>query len=120
MGYSCSLAASYSLEAIQKLLCDHPNGNRLTYGGHWERGRENRDGAITGTVYKPHPTKEGFVLPAGSFRIEPSGEITRFPGISAKDRTKLLKLAYELCATERNESHAKYLYRNILSQITEQ
>lgn len=53
-----------------------------------EIGRENPDGAVTGTVWMavdrfPRATAEpgvcGRVRQAGSFRIEPDGTVTRFP-----------------------------------------
>ena len=117
MGYSCTQAADYTLAAIHNLIGDPASGNRLLNGGFWERGRENRDGAITGKVWKDCPTKEGFVLLKGTFRIEPTGVISRWPGLTAKEKTKLLKMSYKLCVDERNEYHARYIYKNCLSEI---
>jgi hypothetical protein len=53
--------------------------NSLPNGGFWEIGREHEDGAVTGTVFKPYLQDPGRVVRTGSFRIEPSGKVTRFP-----------------------------------------
>lgn len=92
MGYSCTRDASLALTRIEAaatekhkqrmsgLVCDE-KGNVL---GFAERGRENADGAITGKVmrfcepFDPN-AQSSFAKPAGSFRIEPDGKVTRFP-----------------------------------------
>jgi hypothetical protein len=55
-------------------------------GGFWEVGRENADGAITGTVWKPWSHDPSRVVKKGGFRIEPDGTVTRFPGLSVEER----------------------------------
>ncbi len=56
MGYSCTAIASYVVAAVEaKIKEAHPEhraSNAMPDGGFWERGREQRDGAITGTVFK--------------------------------------------------------------------
>lgn len=43
-----------------------------------EMGRENRDGSITGTVYKAS-ANEKTCRPAGSFKVDREGLIVRWP-----------------------------------------
>lgn len=52
------------------------NGTRHYFS---EIGRENRDGAITGTVFE-YSADGAKCWRAGSFRIEPCGELTRWAG----------------------------------------
>jgi hypothetical protein len=94
MGYSCTQAAYFTLQGIENALAEKfpsinketgkSTGNGWVIDGHeffFERGRENDDGAITGTVYKIYFNCTTFDLRcrrAGSVRIEPDGNITRF------------------------------------------
>jgi len=95
MGYSCSAKAARVLDAVLEDLTD-PNGlsNTWTHNGlvyFVERGREQPDGAITGTVLK-QTRKVGdnvYYKPCGSIRIEPDGTITRFPTLSKKQKVEL-------------------------------
>lgn len=114
MGYSCSMAADYTLSAVQALIGDPTSGNRLANGGFWDRGRENKDGAITGVVFKPHATNIGYVITHGSFRIEPTGIINRWPGMKQDMKDKALKLAYKLCEKDRNGYAADYIFRHVI------
>jgi hypothetical protein len=50
----------------------------------YERGRENADGAITGTLLKE--IDGNYARPAGSFKIAPDGMIVRFPKLTAAQR----------------------------------
>jgi len=87
MGYSCTAAAALKLEAIMKGLREagltvYHNGRPMTNTWKrgkdtlfYERGRENPDGAITGSIFSISGRR------VGSFRIEPDGQVTRFPGI---------------------------------------
>lgn len=101
MGYSCSARAALTLDALQAILTkETPQaGSNALPGGFWERGREQRDGAITGTVWKTIGTytpeqraakaaEMGISNPewigdpvrkAGSFKINADGTIARFP-----------------------------------------
>lgn len=106
MGYSCTVKASLVLTALQAVIdleAPHPDKVSNAFpGGFWEIGRENSDGAITGTVWKEtgkiytpaeraavaasqghnHPEWVGNpVRKAGGFRINADGTIARFPMI---------------------------------------
>jgi len=88
MGWSCNAAASFTLDAIKDaqtaMGCTSSNGIMLNgeQVGFWETGRENEDGAITGTVWAM--VSEDRCNRVGSFRIEPNGEVTRFPRVSRR------------------------------------
>lgn len=84
MGYSYSQKAGFTLDYIYKLLDDGlGSSNTWKHDGNdyfFERGRENHDGAITGTVWCFQP--DGVHLKrSGSVRIESDGSIARFPHI---------------------------------------
>ena len=91
MGYSCTAKASYVLQAILSLLQERGTDKGKTSNGwsnkgtsyFFEQGRENKDGAITGTVieYSAHSSRS-----VGGARIEPNGTISRFPTTTAKMR----------------------------------
>ena len=86
MGYSATAAA---FRTIEKLMgeakgLDHSSGSNCWKDAtgrecFYERGREQADGAMVGTVNRE--TSPGFAKRIGSFRIEPDGKITRFPGM---------------------------------------
>lgn len=80
MGYSYAAKAGYTLDAIGKLI-GATTSNGMPDGGFWEHGREQRDGAIVGTVWTPYPADPTKVTKRGGFRIEPDGKISRFPGV---------------------------------------
>ncbi len=84
MGYSCTSAANEVLEKISDVCYKQTkSANSYIKGKNtymWEIGRENADGAITGTVSKFLPN--GYVIKSGTFRIEPNGKITRGLGFS--------------------------------------
>lgn len=83
MGYSCSAQAHDTLMKIRD-ICVKETGkaNVFNHKGNsyfWETGRENDDGAITGSINK-EITQDGkeMAYQSGTFRIEPDGTITRF------------------------------------------
>lgn len=88
MGWSCNAAASFTLDAIKDaqtaMGSTTSNGIMLNgkHVGFWETGRENEDGAITGTVWAM--VGEDRCNRVGGFRIEPNGKVTRFPRISRR------------------------------------
>lgn len=99
MGWSCTRAANMTLDAIQQAI-GATSSNGMPDGGFYEIGRENEDGAITGTVwrllnanerlkYAHLPNVETRVLKRGSFRIDSNGKVRRFHGLD----TKLLRAA---------------------------
>ena len=80
MGWSCTADASRVMEAWTA-ACIAQTGSQNEYRVNdlayfWETGPEHDDGAITGRIFRMAP--EG-CYPAGAFRIEPNGTITRAP-----------------------------------------
>lgn len=92
MGYSCSAKASEVCERISA-YCVKITGSSNTwidkYGVKYffQVGREQADGAITGSVFKLLSETSG--IKAGSFKIEANGNIARFPGLSKEVRSVL-------------------------------
>lgn len=85
MGYSATANAFKSLERIEKyvqLSTPMAPSNSLPGDiGFYEVGRENADASITGSVFVFTDKSKNLVIRKGSFRIEPSGKISRFYGI---------------------------------------
>ena len=84
MGYSCTAAAMDTLQALMRRHNHGRSSNTFSTDAgktvyFQEIGREQRDGAVTGTVHKMHSNDTA--SPAGTFRIEPDGRVSRFPGI---------------------------------------
>ena len=89
MGWSCSLDADNTLRAISD-ICVKETGsqNTFNYKGSvymFETGREQTDGAITGTITRliengtdEHGHKRYSGYRAGSFKILPDGSIKQF------------------------------------------
>ncbi len=91
MGYSYSAKAGYVMDEliIQLQATDsRPDGGNDYFSGNvhyfFEHGREQSDGAITGTVWKY--TGEKTCRKSGSFKIESNGRISRFIGSSKNQR----------------------------------
>lgn len=90
MGYSCSARARYTLDQVEFL--EEFDISSPNYKYFIEIGKENRDGAITGTVYmltgERYRDKDNLErIPckkAGSFKIDASGAVIRFPGVSKR------------------------------------
>jgi len=78
MGYSCTAAADDAYGSIQAMFPSKSNFWTGDDGKEYflEQGKENRDGAITGTVIQMNGQ---YGKKVGSLRIEPSGYVTRFP-----------------------------------------
>lgn len=77
MGYSAAAAA---ISVLNTFTTEDATSNTWTYSGKsyfYEVGKENRDGAVTGSVWRVF--SDGRAERAGSFRIEPNGAITRAP-----------------------------------------
>lgn len=92
MGYSATVKAYFAQDTMLALLqAAHGDcgGTSNSWGDRdgsyhfFERGREQNDGAITGTVYV---TNGKTCRPAGSIRIEPDGKVTRWPTSKASQR----------------------------------
>ncbi|MEE8536904.1 MAG: hypothetical protein V3S71_02780 [Acidobacteriota bacterium] len=112
MGYSCTASANNALDFLMDMITD-PNGSSNTWthdfaAYFFERGDENADGSITGTVYRSekltvteaykkhyaHVAAEvgdeiDVAYTAGSVRIEPDGKVTRFSRLPAWARANV-------------------------------
>lgn len=80
MGYSCTSAASETMRRIYALEKDgflHVGGERYFL----ERGKENEDGAITGSVHRIVRAEGGQLWSrrVSGFRIGPEGALERGP-----------------------------------------
>lgn len=84
MGWSCTAAASLTLDALGALVSrDSKHGsNGIGDWGFFETSRvEHADGAITGSVFRM--VDAAHCRRAGGFRIEPDGKVARFPHVPA-------------------------------------
>lgn len=91
MGYSCTRDAADMLGNISHFFATDGNRNILTIRDKqyfFERGRENPDGAITGTLMECLPND--YCRKAGTVRIEPDGELTRFPRLTPTLRAEVI------------------------------
>lgn len=105
MGYSCSMIAKMTLNhltnELQKAYTykhDPMMQNTWEIDGRmyfYEIGRENRDGSITGKVWKGTTVgpKPDLVRPAGGFKIDRSGKVLRFPTATKKMKETAESLA---------------------------
>jgi len=81
MGWSAT-AKACQVEQEWAQACHAQTGQSNVYETSGKRffydtGREQRDGAITGQVFRMLP--DGFAVRSGSFRIEADGTVTRYP-----------------------------------------
>ena len=84
MGYSCTAKAGYAKDALiiqlqvgfDKQTSNGWKNGLLEY--FYEIGREQPDGAITGSIYR-HGGEGSSCVRAGTFRIEPDGKIHHWP-----------------------------------------
>lgn len=83
MGYSCTAIAHMTLDALMDIVRDTESSN-VYRGRFFEQGRENSDGAITGTIWKY--VDENHVRREGSYKISAEGKIVRFPGTTKDER----------------------------------
>lgn len=91
MGYSCTRAAANMLGTIGHILATDGNRNILTIGQtqyFFERGREQNDGAITGTLVECLPND--YCRKVGTIRIEPDGSLARFPRLPRTLKTEIV------------------------------
>jgi len=90
MGYSCSARANKVVDQVEAL--SEFDRHSPDYKYILQVGQENKDGAITGTVYEFTSgwfTDKDFhqkrtCKKKGTFRVEPDGTITRFAGVSKR------------------------------------
>jgi hypothetical protein len=81
MGWSAT-AKACDIERAWSDACHKQTGQSNAYETEGKRffydtGREQRDGAITGQVFRMLP--DGMAVRSGSFRIESDGTVTRYP-----------------------------------------
>lgn len=99
MGYSCAAVASFAQDAMMRLLQeahgDMGSGNAWgpsrDHYSFFERGREQADGSVTGTVWRVGP--DGLGRRAGSVKIDHHGNVVRWPGSTATMRAEARRLA---------------------------
>jgi len=85
VSYSCRVEAAETLEVILRTVC---TGGR--WGTSWideagreyyfEEGKPQKDGAITGSIYREVEVGSGRFRRSGSIRIGPDGYLERGPG----------------------------------------
>jgi len=104
MGYSCSTLASNSQNAMlvelqREVKTPLDSSNSWMFKGNEyfvERGREQRDGSITGTVMRMgnniNGIKTGYSRKAGSIKILYNGEIKSWPFSTKSMREKAMKV----------------------------
>ncbi len=101
MGYSCTQDADSMLGVIRKAYGDSSKGsNTLVLQGteyFYERGREQDDGAITGTLMRVSLSGD-YAYREGSFKIAPDGTILRFPHLSAAQKRELDNIFRDMTA----------------------
>lgn len=87
MGYSCSANASDRLNMVLNADTTDESSNTWVKNGtryFFERGRENADGSVTGTVFE---IRGKFAHRKGSAKIDPNGKVVRFPHWNAEMKT---------------------------------
>lgn len=94
MGWSCRREAGMTMDAIRN-FCIQETGSSNTYWSKgnkyfFEIGREQRDGAITGTIHKFLDGNR--CRKTSTLRIEPNGKISRGPAVLKKVPVYLLKI----------------------------
>lgn len=115
MGYSCNAYASMCLDALEEFtknqthpIWNHDGGkpiNGYLSGKNkpcfLERGRENKDGAITGTVFECYnydiPNKKALYLKKGSYKITAEG-IERMYGLTPQEKKRINQMARAIYA----------------------
>ena len=101
MGYSCAAKAGLVLDAIVRITerASDPTSDGMSGGGFynslpggrwWERGRENGDGAITGTIWGMRPDGQ-HCFRIGGFKITAEGRITQFPGLTKEQKAEAME-----------------------------
>jgi hypothetical protein len=87
MGYSCTKDARNMLGVIGRMFATNGNPNVLTIRGKeyfFERGREQSDGAITGSLFEMLPNE--YCRKVGTVRIAADGTIDRFPKLTREEK----------------------------------
>ena len=91
MGWGCTQEAGRTMDAFKRVVCVEMQNVWANNGDYffWDSGREQTDGAITGTVYKM--LSDNRCRRLGGVRIEPDGTITRWAGTSASMRRMVME-----------------------------
>lgn len=138
MGYSCNAYASMCLDILNDITQSqaHPvwndrgsipsNGylNQMNIPCFYERGREQKDGAITGQCFKYTRTDnkgDVFYLPCGYMRISSEG-IERLPGLSAKTKKDInarARIRYQETYKRPYESPKEHSAKNRYAYLTD-
>ncbi len=98
MGWSCAKTAGDVLDSLSRynrnLGEKYPSNGWYYRGNHYfyEVGRENYDGAITGSVYKLFNNNTS-IKKIGTFKIEPDGYVIKGAG-GLKKILDILKLPF--------------------------
>lgn len=90
MGYSSTVRASFTYDAIQALSPFNIESD--LYQFFCEIGKENKDGSMTGTVYEligeSFKDSQGYsrrkCIRKGNFKIDSNGSVIRFPGLAKR------------------------------------
>jgi hypothetical protein len=110
MGYSCTKDAHDMLGLIRNQFGDGETSNGLVMRSpranayesgrsyFYEVGKEQADGAITGTLFLN--VSDNQALRVGSFRINANGSIARFPRIRRDMRTSMYFMMLEIQRTD--------------------
>ena len=125
MGYSCAAIARIVEEKLINQLKAH-SGSEIKSSNTWkhkeyyyfaETGREQSDGAITGSVHKmcDFNSTEGNCIKVGTYRIEPNGRVSRFPTASKIDK----KSAWSCGISEFNKTFGSHMANNYLQEFIE-
>jgi hypothetical protein len=107
MGYSCTVDARDTLAVVYKMFARPQETSVLLIKGDryfFERGQENADGAITGSLYKMLPGDH--CRKAGRVRINDNGSITSFPGLTKDEREEAENTMRDMQARNPHLLHA--------------
>lgn len=98
MGWSCNRDAGIMLDIITE-ACLADTGVSNVYRSKGKKymietsNKEHRDGAITGKVWRfDGPDSMGTIKPAGSFRIEGNGRVSRGPSFMREQQWLALEI----------------------------
>ena len=93
MGYSCSALAAFVCDHMFIQLQSYGNAQNTSNGWtidnqdyFFERGREQNDGSITGSVYGPSAKGPGFAHKVGTVKISADGKVVRWATSNANQR----------------------------------
>jgi len=112
MGYSCTQDAGNTLAVIGKMFATNGNPNVLTIHDvqyFFERGREQADGAITGSLYMM--LSEDMCQNVGGVKIAPDGTVVKFPKLTRDEREEAANTMRDMSAQNPSLLHSWSLGR---------